>query len=70
MLKVACTGPASIIPEGTAELLAGETDPQLIDARSVQIYYTGRVAASARIALKLEKHDETVTIAGMPAAPV
>jgi len=68
VLKVSCTGPAATIPAGTVELLDGVTEPQSIDARSVQIYYTGRVAASAQLALSLDKTDETVTITGTPSA--
>jgi histidine phosphotransferase ChpT len=70
VLKVACTGTAAIIPAGTVELLEGATEPQSIDARSVQVYYTGRVAASARIALTLDKADDTVTITGTPPGAV
>lgn len=67
VLRLVCTGAAATVPEGTRELLSGTTEPQEIDARSVQIYYTGRVAVSAGLDLAVEKTDDTVTITARPA---
>ncbi len=65
-LAVKCTGTAANVPEGTRELLAGTTESGAIDPRSVQIYFTGRIAKSAQIALDLEVGEEEVTILGHP----
>lgn len=65
-LSVKCIGKAANVPEGTRDLLFGTADSSAVDPRSVQIYYTGRIAKTAQIALDIETGDEEVTIFGRP----
>ncbi len=61
-IVVLCVGEAANIPAGTAELLDGTTDVEGIDPRSVQIYFTGRVAALAGMSLDVTANDGEVQL--------
>lgn len=66
-LSVKCTGVAAGVPEGTGDLLAATAEAGSIDPRSVQIYYTGRIARSAGLDLDIRPGEEEVAIFGRPA---
>ncbi len=66
-LSVKCTGAAAGVPDGTRDLLSGTAEIASIDPRSVQVYYTGRIAKSANLGLDVEAGEEEVTISGRPA---
>jgi histidine phosphotransferase ChpT len=48
------------------QLLAGAPDPDSADARSIQAYYAGLLAKSARMTLSVTQESDLVTIEALP----
>lgn len=60
---VRASGPGAKLPDASRRILAGALPGSEIDARSVQVYYTLRVASEAGFALQLPGEGEDVVIA-------
>jgi histidine phosphotransferase ChpT len=67
-LKVASSGTHVRLASTIAALLAGEPEGGTVDAHGIQAYYTGLVARTSNMDLKIEAAPEGVTIEALPVA--
>lgn len=56
--EVRCSGKGAKFPEHTGALVRAEVETENIDARDIQVYYTGLIARSAGMDLSLQALDE------------
>lgn len=67
-LKVSSSGTHVRLASTIAALLAGEPEGGTVDAHGIQAYYTGLVARTSNMDLKIEAAPEGVTIEALPVA--
>ncbi|MHA1522869.1 MAG: histidine phosphotransferase ChpT [Alphaproteobacteria bacterium] len=66
-LSVMCAGVGARVPPEVVALLAGQVSASEVDARSIQPYFTGLVARSAGMAVKVAMQEERVLVSTAPA---
>lgn len=67
VLVVRCEGGHARPPEDLVQYIGGER-PATVDSRSIQSYYTCRLATAVGLVLSVEAEDEAVTLRAAPMA--
>jgi histidine phosphotransferase ChpT len=62
LLKIVTTGPMVRIPNGVADLVAGQPEDGRIDAHVIQPFYTGLIARESGMNVSIEMDGETVVL--------